>query len=240
MSANSTTHYLAFLLDSPMQAWGASSRFTRRDTLPHPTKSGVLGMVAAAMGIDKFSADEAEKLAPLQALCLHTYAIPKRDRWDNNIPVGRLLDFHTIGGGYGKEDILHVPKRASGTHNLNTVITRRDYLTDARFLIILAGEANTLGEINQALRTPVWGTWLGRKCCIPATPIHPTMGDDLTTTAAQALEKAGISFSSLESYDRYLEEDSPESFLQLDQPIAYASRSYHSRPIRHLLPNQQE
>jgi len=237
MSAN---HHLAFILDSPMQAWGASSRFTRRDTLPHPTKSGVLGMIAAAMGIDKFADDEAEKLAPLKSLRLNTYAIPKLDRWEKNLPVGRLQDFHTIGGGYSKKNILHVPKRARGTHNLNTVITRRDYLTDARFLVILSGEKETLNQIQTALQKPIWGTWLGRKCCIPSTPIQPVIDENIKAAAHTILERTGTKPCALESYDRYLEEDSPESFLQMDQPEAYACRHYSSRPVKHLLANQKE
>lgn len=223
-----------------MQAWGASSRFTRRDTLPHPTKSGILGMMAAAMGIDKFADAEAKKLAPLQALRLCTYAVPKLNRWKKPLPVGRLQDFHTIGGGYDKKHILHVPKRASGTHNLNTVITRRDYLTDARFLVTLSGKEQILQDIATAIQTPIWGTWLGRKCCIPATPIQPTIDTDRNRAAQLIFEKAKIPFQALENYDRYLEKDSPESFLQLDQPVAYATREYQSRPVRHLLAKQTD
>lgn len=233
---------LAFLLESPMQAWGASSRFGRRDTLPHPTKSGVLGMVAAAMGIDKFSVDEAEQLAPLRALKLNTYAVPKLNRWGDNLPTGRLQDFHTIGGGYDKtnpDEKLHIPcKAAPPNPPFGTVITRRDYLTDARFLIILSGESETLKAIAASLQSPVWGTWLGRKCCIPSVPLHPVIDEDMERAAHTIMKKASIKLQPLDSYDRHLEQDSPESFLQRDQPSTYASRSYQSRPVRHLHPNQ--
>ena len=50
-----TPGYLALLLDGPLQSWGFSSRFQRRTTGLHPTKSGVIGMICAAMGLAKGS-----------------------------------------------------------------------------------------------------------------------------------------------------------------------------------------
>ena len=41
---------LLLRLASPLQSWGINAKFDRRGTLPMPTKSGVIGMVAAAMG----------------------------------------------------------------------------------------------------------------------------------------------------------------------------------------------
>ena len=38
------TGYLALVLDGPLQSWGFASRFQRRTTGLHPTKSGVLGL----------------------------------------------------------------------------------------------------------------------------------------------------------------------------------------------------
>ena len=41
---------LLLRLASPLQSWGINAKFDRRGTHPMPTKSGVIGMVAAAMG----------------------------------------------------------------------------------------------------------------------------------------------------------------------------------------------
>ncbi|NLE97041.1 MAG: type I-E CRISPR-associated protein Cas5/CasD, partial [Propionibacterium sp.] len=41
---------LLLRLAGPMQSWGDSSRFTTRSTRREPTKSGVLGLLAAALG----------------------------------------------------------------------------------------------------------------------------------------------------------------------------------------------
>ena len=52
---------LAFVLDSPLQSWGVDSRYQQRDTAAFPTKSGLLGLLAAALGIDKNAPEEASR-----------------------------------------------------------------------------------------------------------------------------------------------------------------------------------
>ena len=59
------TAYLALLLDGPLQSWGFASRFQRRTTGLHPTKSGVLGLICAAMGLAKGSREEQRTLPAL-------------------------------------------------------------------------------------------------------------------------------------------------------------------------------
>ena len=235
MSAEAKESHLAFLIHSPMQAWGASSRFPRRDTLPHPTKSGIIGMVAAALGIDKFSATEAAELAPLRELRLATYAIPRPDRWGKNLPINRLQDFHTIGGGYDSKNPAekeHLPRKAGGGSSPNAVITRRDYLLDSCFLIALTGATETLNRIPPALGNPKWGTWLGRKCCIPSVPVLAQVGDDLQLLSDRILEQAGLLPAPLAQFDHTLEESGTGSYGQQDQPAAYAARHYQTRMIR--------
>src|SRR5271165_1763465 len=94
----SETAYLAMLLDAPLQSWGFASRFQRRTTGLHPTKSGVLGLVCAAMGLAKGSPPERDALPGLAALKMTSIAIP-RSRVNSTaaeLPVRRLEDFHTV------------------------------------------------------------------------------------------------------------------------------------------------
>jgi CRISPR system Cascade subunit CasD len=71
---------LALLLDGPMQSWGYSSRFDRRTTALHPTRSGIIGLLAAALGINKYGSDEGKQLARLAPLHITTVSLPRRDR----------------------------------------------------------------------------------------------------------------------------------------------------------------
>ncbi len=233
---------LAFYLDSPLQSWGASSKFQRRETGSFPTKSAVIGMVAAALGIDKHAADEAEKLTPLAALHFTAVKIETKEK-----SITRLMDFHTIGGGYEKStsqrEKMSIPQKASGAP-FGTVITRRSYLTDARFAILLDGEMNLLEKVKAALENPVWGVWFGRKTCLPATPLTPCLGAD-----RQAALDALLTFlpklepQPLENLE-YQEERRTSTpgdgtFFQGDQPVAFGEHfgpvpaPYKARGIYH-------
>jgi len=153
---------LALLLDAPLQSWGFASRFERRSTALHPTRSGVLGLVAAALGIDKHAPDEVAQLARFAGLQVTTVTLPRRTRRGEELPIRRLEDYHTVTG----------IRRASGKVDAEaTVQTYRHYLLDARFGVLLEGQTDLLEEIAAALRNPRWGVWFGRKSCLPATPV---------------------------------------------------------------------
>jgi CRISPR system Cascade subunit CasD len=81
---------------------------------------------------------------------------------DTFLPVVRLEDYHTVLD----------TRRASGKMDEDAVVTRRQYLLDARFGVILAGDRFVLGRVAAALEDPVWGVWFGRKNCIPAEPVY--------------------------------------------------------------------
>lgn len=154
--------YLALLLDGPLQSWGYESRFQRRTTGLHPTKSGVIGVICAAMGLAKGSAEEREHLPKLAQVMMTTAVIPRQGRGaERALPVLRGEDYHTVLG----------TRRAGGGLNKDAVVTHRQYLFDARFGVVLAGGRAVLERAAAALQNPVWGIWLGRKNCVPAAPV---------------------------------------------------------------------
>lgn len=201
---------LALLLDGPMQSWGFASRFTRRTTALHPTKSGVVGLLAAALGIDKHCPDEAAQIARLASLQCTTVTLPKR-RGGRELPMLRLSDYHTIGGGYDKgTDWMKKPRAASGA-TLETVLSERHYLLDARFGVLLEGEAAYLEEIASKLRNPIWGLWLGRKCCIPASPLLAGVGSNKAAAWSLLLKAAGLEEASMMTqFDHVIEGERAE------------------------------
>ena len=92
------TAYLALLLDGPLQSWGFASRFQRRTTGLHPTKSGVVGLICAAMGLAKGLDEERGMLPALAALKMTSVAVPRSRPYANTagLPLRRLEDFHTV------------------------------------------------------------------------------------------------------------------------------------------------
>lgn len=208
---------LALLLDGPMQSWGHASRFERRTTALHPTRSAVFGLISAALGIDKHGPGEAAQLARFAALRVTTAKLDKRDRRGEKLPIQRLEDYHTVTG----------IRRASGKVDDDaTVQTYRHYLLDARFGVLLEGSAALLEEIATALRNPKWGLWLGRKCCLPASPIFVALGPDSAQAWSELLRRAGYAGTETRAqFDQVIEVTAgdPGADMIEDTPVAFGA-----------------
>ncbi|KAA3664944.1 MAG: type I-E CRISPR-associated protein Cas5/CasD [Chloroflexi bacterium] len=159
------TNTLFLRLEGAMQSWGERGRWSIRDTAPEPTKSGIIGLAACALGIGTD--------APIKAL---SEAVEMGVRVDK--PGVRLTDYHTIGGGSNKPMLLTAqgkPKKSSGKPH--TEISYRDYLCDASFLVALRGEVSVIAQMAAAVQNPVWPIYLGRKSCPPSRPIFDGVGE---------------------------------------------------------------
>ena len=205
--------YLAMLLDGPMQSWGFASRFQRRTTGLHPTKSGVIGLICAAIGLAKGSAEESTVLPELTQLKMTSIAIPRHAQGSGDtLPIFRLEDFHTVEN----------TRRASGTPNKDAVITRRQYLSDARFGIVLSGDRFVLMRAAAALQNPVWGIWFGRKSCIPADLVYRGLFDtELDAQRALIHERSIEEFTSVTDVKNFAEGTDSIS----DQPVSFGDRT---------------
>lgn len=141
-------------LAGPLQAWGERSAFTtERETAPFPTRSGLIGMFAAAQGLQR--GDDLSPYAELE------FTI-RVDR-----PGMPLVDYHTVGGGLSRERTVAT---SGGKHKGAAVITHRHYLADAVFVVAVTGPARTLADIAEALEQPYWSPYLGRRSCPPDEP----------------------------------------------------------------------
>lgn len=146
---------LLLRLVGPMQSWGTTSRFDQRDTGKEPSKSGVIGLLAAAMGIER---ENWPKLEPLTRFSMGV----RHDR-----PGVPKYDYQTAGCAESDTVI-----RADGTQSKDGVVSQRFYLADAAFLVGLGCEERSrLEEIHAALRDPTWPLALGRKSYVPSEPI---------------------------------------------------------------------
>jgi CRISPR system Cascade subunit CasD len=205
---------LLLRLQGPMQSWGTTSRFDERDTQLEPSKSGVLGLLCAALGRDRS--------APLDDLVRLRMGV-RVDR--EGIP---MRDYQTATGvltAAGKVD-LH-----------RTVVSPRFYLADAVFLVGLEGDENLLRSLHQAMRAPVWPLALGRKSFAPGMPLWLADGLSPRNLAAAlssyprlcAAGKRGAAQEPL----RLMLEHSDEGAIRLDQPVApFAERRFGPRFVK--------
>lgn len=141
-------HTLLLRLAGPMQSWGTQSHFTNRDTGQEPSKSGVIGLVCAALG--------RPRTEPIDDLASLAFGV----RVDRPGIVKR--DFHTAIG----------VARSSGGIAKHPIVTERFYLADADFLVGFAGpDLAHLRVIEEAVRAPRWQLFLGRKSFLPSVPV---------------------------------------------------------------------
>ena len=148
-------HTLLLRLAGPMQSWGTQSRFTNRDTGQEPSKSGVIGLICAALGRSRDQT--VDDLASLR------FGV----RVDREGTVKR--DFHTVTG----------IARSDGGIAKYPLVTERYYLADANFLVGLEGpDLAQLRDIESAARDPHWQLFLGRKAFVPSLPVALPWHDD--------------------------------------------------------------
>ena len=134
---------LLLRLAGPMQSWGAESKFETRRTMDFPTKSGVIGMLAAALGYTRDM--------PLDRL--------------NSLKFGVRADYDGIAD-YDYH-IARNPKQDKLTY-----ITNREYIYDAVFLAgVESDDTEFLQELENALKNPVYQLYLGRRSCPPTMPL---------------------------------------------------------------------
>ncbi|MGW1293695.1 type I-E CRISPR-associated protein Cas5/CasD [Streptomyces sp. NPDC002533] len=152
------TQGLLLRLAGPLQSWGTHSKYLRRDTARFPTRSGVVGMLAAALG--------RERGASLDDLTTLSMTV-RVDR-----PGVVLSDFHTVGGGLPADEKVITVDGKRRAEEKGTLVSKRQYLADAAFTVVLTSDnAELLHVCAAALRDPYWPLFLGRRSCPPEGPI---------------------------------------------------------------------
>lgn len=140
---------LVLELSAPLQSWGDQSRFFRRDTRMLPTKSGVIGLLAAALG--------RRRTDPLEDLTGLRFGVRQEQ------PGSLVRDFQTA-----------IDWRTGSSKPLS----ERYYLGDAKFLAFVEGDGSLLDGIGEAVRSPVFPLYLGRRACPPASRLVLGIRDD--------------------------------------------------------------
>ena len=200
---------LLLRLAAPLQAWGADSKFETRKTAREPTKSGVIGLLAAALGLRR---DETEPLTRLAQLRFGVRV--ERE--------GQLLvDYHT----------------AKTQDEKTSYVTYRHYLEDAVFLVGLESEDTALlQELAEALTHPAFPLYLGRRACPPTLPLCLGLREQGLVEALQAepaLCPGGPKPTRIVADAAPLE---PGTAPQRDVPVSFdpRHRQYGYRSVREL------
>ena len=163
------SYTLLLRLAGPMQSWGVSSRFSIRETLLEPSKSGVIGLLCAALGWDR--AAETHYLAGQHRTLADLAQLPMGVRVIREGVLRR--DYHTAQNVLRAKAKLKPGKAPSKGDVQETVLSDRYYLSDAYFLVGLQSDDEAvLLALDEALGYPHWPLCLGRKAFVPSLPIR--------------------------------------------------------------------
>jgi len=203
-----------------MQSWGTQSRFTHRDTGLEPSKSGVIGLLCAALAKPR-DEEEQSGLPSLKELASLKMGI----RVDQQGRVER--DYHTA---------QNVAKAGGGIKECEP--SDRFYLADAVFLVVLQGDDNRLKQLHVALKSPVWQIYLGRKSFLPDPPVYLKDGfqsgiDDLE----EALKAYPFLCRHLPNHQDKLRTEIEVNFgqgeqVKHDQPLSFSERLFGLRHVK--------
>lgn len=192
------TDYLVFQLYAPLAAWGTQAVGQERPIESHPSRSALLGLLAAALGIER--SDEGRHQA-LSDACRFGIKLLT--------PGLALRDFHTTQVPPESRKVHHLCTRRDElrAEKLGTMLSFRSYRQDAASIVAATIESAewTLKDLLAALQEPRYHLYLGRKACPPALPLNPSI-----FTAADLK-------SALDQYE-------PDNSLSILQKTANSSR----------------
>ncbi len=172
--------HLVFVLHGPMAAFGGVAVGERRGGEARPARSALLGLLAAALGIERTE-------AAAHAAMEHGYGVAVRV----DAPGVTFSDYHTAQVPPARRGERHATRRAElDARPLETILSRRDYRTDSLFTVaVWARETapatpflTTLADLAAALQRPRFCLSVGRKSCPLGLPPGPVV-----VTAANAL-----------------------------------------------------
>ncbi len=161
--------YCVFRLYGPLCSWGEIAVGGERRSALHPSKSAIIGLIGAAMGIEREDEEKQLKLASSLGFAIklinpgtiikdfHTAQVPRAEK---------NVDYHT------RKDELSAPDEKIGT-----ILSKREYRCDSLSVVSLwisqDNDYISLDKVQQALITPIFHLYLGRKSCPPALPLQP-------------------------------------------------------------------
>ncbi|EOC1311432.1 type I-E CRISPR-associated protein Cas5/CasD [Cronobacter turicensis] len=209
------TEYLLLRLAGPMQSWGQATFEGTRPTAGFPTRSGLLGLLAACAGVKRTDKTQLQNLSDALRFAVRC---DRRVVGKNPLNVYKMTDYHTVQDA--REDYLGLKKH-------DTIQTWREYLCDAQFTVAVwqPGTGDLLTRLAQAVRKPYFTPYLGRRSCPLTQPLFLALcqAPDPVQALGQVLPEDGIIYSE----ERLNRNDRP--IRVRDEPLYALPRQFGSR-----------
>jgi CRISPR system Cascade subunit CasD len=163
------SRYLLFQIYAPLVSWGTAAVGEVRHTDAIPSRSALLGLLAAALGIPREREEELNQFNQHYRFAI--LPLSSREQW--------LRDYHTTQVPRENKKRRYFTRREELTQapqEVGTMLSSREYRCDAYYLVAVSAEPDApvdLEALAQALRKPVFPLYLGRKACPLALPLAP-------------------------------------------------------------------
>ena len=238
------TEWLIVTLAAPFASFGEEAGNVRRGTADRPTRSALLGLAGAALGIDRVDAERQRALAASFRVATRTLC------------TGTLVpDFHTYQSLPSAKGRPRTRAEAlSHSLDLATSITHREYRTDVRYQAAyraIPSGRYSLRELNAGFEKPAYTLYLGRKSCPLSHPLSPEIIEAQTVIDAfkrhsdgPSSPSAGLRTHGLIAVEDRADLGSPDASLRtrmrMDEPGDRTNWQFGQRREYEYVPTDQE
>ena len=174
--------YLKLILKSEMMSFGLPNYWlNEKNTNYTPTKSAIIGMIGAALGIQRGDS-ELEELS-------HSLTIYLNKKTNQSVSI--LTDFQTerpekditmrefIQNSFKMPTNKRTPTADGKKKDMPLPLTNKEYIQNGYFELFVEGNQNLLTEINHAFDFPIYPLYFGRRNCLPTMKINQEMLDSV-------------------------------------------------------------
>ncbi len=193
--------YLILKCQGAMQAWGGHTYEDFRPSLVFPTRSAVVGLLGACLGIPRQQPEQLKQLDNSFQLTvlshprlIETSHLAKTEK-NNSVSMVKITDYHTVLNA----------RRSDGKKREDAIVSRREYLCDAEFtLALFFHETDMLQRVIDAIKKPVFTPFLGRRSCPLQRPLfEQVIRADSAQQALRAIESSGTIYSEIKIENSY-------------------------------------
>lgn len=232
---NLSNKWMVLRLSAPMQSWGQIGRKSYKPTAQYPSKSGVAGIIANASNIARNDEISIGKIASME-MCIFALSFGTQ-----------ATDYQTIGCGTDRRQDIPLTttasilstKRGKLIGKQKQIVTYRNYLADADFIVICEGKSDSIDKYSEALKYPFRPLFLGRKSYLPSRPILDSVQESSENAIDRVRQIAKEVFPKKDVFNLPFVSDvsnvqDANDFL-MDVPICFgsANRGYLRRMVKY-------
>lgn len=236
--------YLLFRLHGALASWGDIAVGDIRPSYSYPSKSAVIGLLAAALGCKRNENEKQAELAKLVfSVRIDALGASIEDYHTVQTPTEQAIKYDRTKASWTRLDEIEAIKwrviRSQSNAEAGAIQSKRTYYCDSVYSIALCENENDkinwqtfefskLQDIVAFLKEPRFVLYLGRKSCPLSLPLEPQIVT--TNNCKNAFRQAKFKFvdelesmlkqtTTIQYYSEEMLENSQMKLTRRDQPV---------------------